>query len=258
LSPPSSPPDARAAALTWSGPVLAALGLVVIAAGLTAAGSPLARWILSETLAPVNVLPLVALGVAFGMIGLRASIAAHVLFALGIAGGVLAEDRLLFLLDRVPGAATHMFLTGPVTYLAAGVALVVSARSRAYAAPPAAAVFGAMIGLSTKLTDPSLHEPAYTWTPILIAFWMVLAVALSLRGFWRGWFPVFGRILGSWMLAIGLLYGGVALIPKTAPPPPAVALPPASAPGNEGAIPGLPVPEQPAPFPGGADRFRQP
>jgi hypothetical protein len=236
---------------------LAALGLIAIAAAaLTADSSPLARWILSDTLAPVNVLPLVALGVAFGLIGPRALLAALVLFGLGIAVGPLAEDRLLQLLYPIPGAATHLFLTGPVSYLAAGLALVVNARWRSYTAPPAAALFGVMSGLAIKLTDPSLHDPAFTFTPALTAVWIVLAVALTLRGFWRDWFLVFGRILGSWMLAIGLLYGGAALIPKKAPPPPAVALPPAAAPGAERAIPGLPAPEQPSPFPGGD--FKQP
>ena len=250
MSPRFSPPDA----LTWTGPVLAALGLIAIAVAALAPSlrdAPLARWILSETLAPVNVLPLVALGAVFGLIGRRALLTALALFALGIAAGVLAEDRLLQLLYPIPGAATHLFLTGPISYLAAGVALVVSARWRSYVAPPAAFVFGAMAGLAVKLTDPSLHEPAYTVTPVLIVVWIALAVALTLRGFWRNWFLVFGRILGSWMLAIGLLYGGAALIPKKTPPPPAVALPPAAAPGGERAIPGLLAPEQPSPFPGG-------
>lgn len=238
---------------------MAALGLIAIAAAALVPGlreSQLARWILSETLAPVNVLPLIGLGAAFGLIGLRALLAALVLFALGIAAGLLAEDRLLQLLYPIPGAATHLFLTGPISYLAAGVALVVSARWRTYAAPPAAALFGAMTGLAVRLTDPSLHERAYTFTPVLAVVWIVLAVALGLRGFWRSWFLIFGRILGSWMLAIGLLYGGAALVPKRVAPPPAVALPPASAPGGERAIPGLPAPEGPSPFPG--EGFKQP
>ena len=231
---------------------MAGLGLIVGAAAAAIAGqSPLARWVVGETLAPVNVLPLVALGVAFALLGARALIAALSLFALGIAGGLYAEDALLRLLDHVPGAATHLFLTGPIAYLAAGAALVVSARWRAFVAPPAALVFGAMLGLTIRIADPSLHDPAYTWLPVTIAGWIVGAVALIVRGFWRQWFLVFGRILGSWMLAIGLLYGGASLVPRKAPPPPAVALPPASGAGSENAIPGLPAPAEPAPLPDG-------
>jgi hypothetical protein len=240
---------------------LAALGLIAIAAvALFAGQSPLARWTLSETLAPARVLPLLGLGAAFALIGARPLLAALVLFALGIAGGLLAEDRLLWALDTVPGAATHLFLTVPIAYLAAGAALIASARWREWLGPLCAAIFGAMLGLTIKLTDPSLHEPAYSWTPALIALWMVGAVSLTLRAFRRGWFAIFGRILGSWLVAIGLLYGGASVVPKRQPPPPAAALPPASAssPGSERAIPGLPAPNQPAPFPGGGDRFRKP
>jgi hypothetical protein len=239
---------------------LAALGLIAIAAAFATANvSPLAGWTLNETLAPVRVLPLVALGAAFALLRPRALLAALALLAIGIAGGLFVEDRLLWLLDTVPRAATHMFLTGPISYLAVGLALVVGASWRNWLAPPAAAIVGAMIGLTIRLTDPSLHQPVFTWTPVLIAVWTVLAVTLCLRGFWRDWFPIFGRILGSWMLAIGFLYGGVSVAPKTARlPPPAAALPPVTAPGNEGAIPGLPVPGEMPTFPGGVERFRQP
>jgi hypothetical protein len=211
---------------------------------------------LTETLAPARVLPLVGLAAAFALIGARAAIAALLLCGLGIAVGIAAEDRLLAILDMVPRAATHLFFTGPISYLAAGAALVSSTRWRAWLTPPAAMIVGAMLALTIKLTDPSLHEPAFTWTPVLIAFWIIAAMSLTLRAFRRGWFAIFGRILGSWLLAIGLLYGGASLVPpKRQPPPP---LPPASAPGAERAIPGLPVPDEPAPFPGGGERFRQP
>jgi hypothetical protein len=223
LSPRSLPPDARAAA-RWSGPALAGLGILAIAAAaLVGNANPLARWMLTETLAPARVLPLVGLGAVFALIGLRALAAALALFALGIVAGIAGQDRLLAMLDLVPRAATHLFFTGPISYLAAGAALVAGARWRDWLTPVAALIVGAMLALTIKLTDPSLHEPAYTWTPVLIAFWIVAAVTLTLRAFRRGWFSIFGRILGSWLLAIGLLYGGASLVPpKRQPPPPAV------------------------------------
>jgi hypothetical protein len=238
---------------------LAALGILSIAAIALLPGlgdSPLGRWTLTETLAPVRTLPLVGLAAAFALISARTAIAALLLFALGIAGGLVVQDRLLAILDLVPRAATHLFFTGPISYLAAGAALVASARWRTWLTLPAALIFGAMLALTITMTDPSLHEPAYTWTPVLIAFWIVAAVTLTLRAFRLGWFTIFGRILGSWLLAIGLLYGGASLVPpKRQPPPPAMALPPA-APGAERVIPGLPVPDEP--LPGGSERFRQP
>ena len=219
MFPRSSPPNARTA-LKWSGPVLAGLGVgAIFMAVMIASESPLARWILAETLAPARVLPLIGFGAGLALLGARALIAALLLLGFGIAAGLFAEDRLLAILDLVPHAATHLFLTGPIAYLATGATLVASARWREWLAPIMAAIFGAIVALTVKLTDPSLHEAAFTWTPVLIAFWIVGAIALTLRAFWRSWFPVFGRILGSWLLAIGLLYGTASVVPITAPPP---------------------------------------
>jgi hypothetical protein len=233
LSPHSSPPEARLAR-AWPGAALAAIGLVAIGAALLPPlnDNPLARWILADTLAPARVLPLLGFGAALALIGRLASAVALLLFALGVACGLFAQDRLLALLDFIPGAATHMFLTEPISYLAAGAALIASARWRAWLAPAAAPVFGAMLGLTIRLTDPSLHEPAFTWMPLLAACWIVATVTLTLRAFRRGWFSTFGRIFGSWLLAIGLLYGAVSLTPPKAGPPPA-ARPPADAPARQ-------------------------
>jgi hypothetical protein len=202
---------------------LAALGIIVAALALipVTKQSPLARWILSETLAPAQVLPLVGLGAAFALVGPRIFAAALLLFGSGIFAGLAAEYWLLWALDAIPRAATHLFLTGPISYLAAGIALVVGARWRSLAAPVAAVVAGAMWALTIRLTDPSLHEFAFTFVPVMAAFWIVAAASLTLRAFRRDWFAIFGRILGSWLLAIGLLYGGASLLPPRAPPAPA-------------------------------------
>jgi hypothetical protein len=263
LSPRSSQPDARATALRWSGPVLAALGLVTIAALAllpAAKENPLARWLLTETLAPAHVLPLIGLGVAFALVGVRLFTAALVLFAFGIAGGLRGEYWLLWTLDLIPGAAMHLFVTDPIAYLAAGVALIAGTRWRTYVAPVAAIVVGATLALTIRLTDPSLHALAFTFAPVLAAFWIVTAVSLTLRAFRRGWFPIFGRILGSWLIAIGILYGGASLLPKREPPPPTTPLPssPEPMPGPDSTIPGLPIPGEPGPFPSGTNRLRQP
>ncbi len=238
---------------------MAGLFALGVAALLPAAdANPLARWILADVLTPERMLPLVGLGAACALVGARSLAAALLLFALGIAGGLWAEDRLLRLLDHVPQAATHLFFAGPIAFLAVGAALAAGARLWSWLTPIAALIVGAMLALVIKLTDPSLHAPAYTWAPLLLACWIIAAVTLTLRAFRQRWFAVFGRILGSWLLAIGLLYGGAALLPKRAPPPPAVA--PAASPENaplpgfDRTIPGLPAPAQPAPFPGGAER----
>jgi len=221
---------------------LAGLGVIGIAAiALMASASPLARWTLAETLAPQRVLPLLGLGAAFGMGGARTLGAAFLLLGVGLIVGFAAQDRLLQMLDVFPQAAIHLFMTGPISYLAAGAALASGKRLGTWLTPITALVVGAMLALVIKLTDPSLHEPAYTWTPVLIAFWIVGGVSMTLRAFWRSWFAIFGRILGSWLLAIGLLYGGASLVPKRQPPP-AAPLPEFNQP-----IPGFPGKDQQQP-----------
>jgi hypothetical protein len=166
----------------WSGPALAVIGLAAIAAAALLPGlreSPLGQWTLMETLAPARVLPLIGLGAAFGLLAGRAIIAALLLFGIGVVIGLVAEDRLLWALDSVPRAATHLFMTSPISYLAAGAALVASKRGRSIVAPVAAIIVGAMLALIIKLTDPSLHEPVFTWTPVLIAVWIVVSVSLN-------------------------------------------------------------------------------
>jgi hypothetical protein len=228
---------------------LAALGLLGIAAmALLANKSPLARWILTDTLAPQRVLPLIGLGAACALAGPQAYAVALLLFVLGIIGGNAAQDWLLWILYRLPQAPTHLFLTGPISYLAVGAALVPGARLRARVLPIAALVAGAMLALVIMWTDPSLHEPVYMWLPALAGFWIIVAVSLTLRAFRHGWFPIFGRILGSWLLAIGLLYGAASLMPKREPPLPAM---PSGGTPQAG-------PDANRTIPDGAERIRRP
>ncbi len=265
MSPLSSPPDARARIFTvaqkWSGPGLIALGLLAVAMiALLARQNPFVRWILSDVFAPERVLPLIGLGAACGLVGARIFGAVLLLFGLGIVIGSVGQDWLLWVLYNVPEGPTHLFLTGPISFLVIGLALAPGARLLPWLLPIAAVVAGGMLSLAIMLTDPSLHEPAFTWTPVLVAYWIVAAVSLTLRAFRRGWFPVFGRILGSWLIAIGLLYGGASLAPILKPPPPPTNTMQESTRGAEmnRTIPGLPAPEPPGFFPGGVERPPQP
>lgn len=200
-------------ALIWSGPILAVLfALGVLALMAAASASPLARWVLGDVLTPERILPPLGLGVLLGLIGTRPLVAAILLFALGIAAGLLAQDALLWLLDTLPRASMRMFYTGPIAFLAVGLALAVGERHRSWLAPLAALIAGATLMLTIRMTDPSLREPAYTLTPLLVAAWIAAAAALTLWLFPRHWCPVCARIFGSWLLAVGLLYGGVGIL----------------------------------------------
>jgi hypothetical protein len=149
---------------------------------------------------------------------------------------------------------------GPISCLAIGIALVPGARLLPWLLPISSIIAGAMLSLAIFLNDPSLHEPAFILMPVLAAFWTVAAVALTVRAFLRSWFAIFGRILGSWLVAIGLLYGGASLLPVLEPPPPMTDTSRESTRGAEvnRTIPGRPEPEQPAFSPGGFEKPPQP
>jgi hypothetical protein len=216
-------PRVSAIGLRWSGPTLCVLGLIGIAViALMATESPFAGWFLFHAFAPERVLPLIGFGTACGLVGARLFGATLVLFGLGIAIGFVGQSQLIETIYTVSDGPTYLFLTGPISALAVGLALAPGMRLLPWLLPVAAIIGGTMLALAIFLTDPSLHDPLFTWTPLVAAVWIVLAVALTLRAFPRRWFAIFGRILGSWLLAIGLLDGGASLLPILKPSPPPV------------------------------------
>lgn len=202
----------------WSGPALAVLGLLMAGAmALTpAAGrSTLIWWILSSALAPERILPLIGLGAALALVDRRYSLGALALFGGGVAVGFFGKDWLLSVLEAIPRATSHHFLTGPISSVIVGVALVLpTARLRSWFLLIAAALAGCMLAIAIEVSDPSLRDIAIPLAGVVVGFWIVVAISLTVRTFWRIWFPIPARILGSWLVAIGLLYGGASLIPK--------------------------------------------
>jgi hypothetical protein len=209
------------AALRWSGPALAALGIAAMATtGLTAMRSPFAGWLLLHTLAPERMLPLIGLGLACGLVGGRVFAVTLVLFGLGIAGGFAAENWLLATIYDLAGGPTHLFMTEPIASIAIGLALIPGAWLLPWLLPAAAIIVGAMLALAVFLADPSMHDPLFIWTPLLAAVWVVAALALTINAFRQRWVMIFARIYGSWLVTIGLLFGGTSLELNFKPPPP--------------------------------------
>jgi hypothetical protein len=224
-------PGILATIAKWSGPGLAALGLLGAAATALApaAGrSTLTWWILTSALAPERVLPLLGFGVALALVDRRYSVGALVLFGVGVAVSFLSQHWLLSGLEAIPGATDHHFLTGPISSVTVGVTLVLpGARLRSWFLLIAAVVVGSMLAVAIEVTDPSLNDVAIPLAGVAVGFWIIAAISLTARAFRRAWFPIPARILGSWLLAIGLLYGSASLIPKqkSAFPPPAEPMP---------------------------------
>jgi hypothetical protein len=222
----------RMAALRrWSGPTLAIFGLVILGVIVlrpAAPESPLTWWIINSALALERVLPLIGLGVALAIVSARAFIAALLSFLIGICFGFIAQNWLLAITAKMPQAAMHLFLTGPIASVAVGLALISGARPLPIVLPVAALVAGTMLALAIVVTDPSLHDTTNAFVGILIGLWIIASVSLTIGAFRRAWFSIFARILGSWLIAIGMLYGSAALLPVHAPPQdlPESALPP--------------------------------
>jgi hypothetical protein len=251
LSPPSPPPERRAGAAgtpaRWSGPALAIIGAVILASVEflpATTQSTLAWWILTSALAPIRVLPLFGLGIAIGLNGGRPAIAALALFVAGMVLGFLTEDRFVAALAAFPRAASQDFLTGPLSCVAVGLSLAPAARLRKWLLPLAAIFAGAVSVFAIRVTDPSLHDPLIPLAGVLIALWIVVSSALTIHAYRRDWFVIPGRIVGSWLIAVGLLYGGTSLIPKRSPPLPVATPPQAPLPGLDRDVPGMSAPEQ--------------
>ncbi len=171
---------------------------------------------------------MVGIGVALALVDLRYCLAAFVLFGSGITVGFLAEDRLLSALEKVPQAMNHHFLTGPISSVTVGFALVLPGpRLRSWMLLFAAAVTGSLLAVAIKVTDPNLDDTAIPLAGVVVGIWIVVAISLTARVFQRGWFSIPARIFGSWLIAIGVLYGGISLVPKHNPPllPPPAPMP---------------------------------
>jgi hypothetical protein len=195
----------------WSGPVIAAFGLLLIVlTTLTQEQSLFGQWFLWQAIAPEQILPIVGLGFAFGLVSLRIFFTALALLIIGILGAFLAYDGVIFLLYIVWNPPSDYDLTGPISCLAAGLPLLSHERLRAWLLPVAAFVVGAMLAIAIFLNDPSEGDPLFICAPLVVAFWTIVSVSLTVRAFRHNWLVIFGRILGSWTVAIGVLYGGAS------------------------------------------------
>lgn len=207
------------------------------------------RWIVTRLLAPERALPLIGLAIAVSLAGRRSFFLGLLAFAAGGVIGFQARGLILSVLAGLPRAIEQDFMTGPILCLAAGLALVPGGRLRPVCTPLGALVGGVAAALAVKVTDPSFHDPTFPLVGTVIVAWLVLSVSLTARAFRRGWFTIAAPILGSWLLAIGLLYGGAAFARK----PPQLAAPLQPAPPQP--IPGAATRDAPL-FPETGDRTR--
>lgn len=195
----------------------------------------LSTWLRASAQAFDMTMPVLCFGVGTALVSRSRAILAVLFYLVGLWLGLAFTARIFAAIAVVPKAAAHQFLIGPLSLGIAGVTLILPDRVRSAAIPASGLLLGTAVALSIRLTDPSLHDPMIVSTGGVAAMWLVLSVGLTVRSFRREWFAIAGRILGSWMLTAGLLYGGVSLaLPGTS----SMTRPPAQA-GSGAAYPGF-------------------
>lgn len=158
------------------------------------------------------VLPLVGLGVALTSLTRRQTIACAIVLMYGVFIGVVGEHRLLATAALPPELARPFTYLGPLCCLAAGLALAPAGRLRRWLAPAATGLSGAALGFLAALHDPTVGDPRFAGGAAATGLWLVATPPAVLRWFDGPWLTIGGRILASWLVAIGLLLGASKLV----------------------------------------------
>jgi hypothetical protein len=248
----------------WIGPVVAIIGIAAIAAShfhLAADRTMLARGGLTVILSYERALPLLGLGCVLALMRPWQAALGAALAVLGLWVGFAAREWLIAAIVSGPATVGRLGLPGPISCLAAGLILAVPERLRSWLLPPAAITIGAMLAIGIKLVDPSFHDPNFLRGAIVASVWLVAATSLTGHLCNRPWFRIAIRIVGSWLIAIGLMLGAAMLLPRStignAPQPlPQTVDPPGST--DMGRRPGGTERPQVPSAPLGFDPLRQP
>jgi hypothetical protein len=194
------------------------LAIMALAMQDPGARGMVAGWALTNALSVERVAPLLGLGVALALLDRWRSWSAVAICVAGAVIGFNIRPWFMAALDGVPQAAAHLFLTGPISNVAAGLLLIAPQRARNWLFAPVALLAGAMLAVATGLTDPTVNGLVVSCAGVAIGVWIVVVAALVAGAIEHPWFLIAARIAGSWLLAAGLLYGSAALIPQRANP----------------------------------------
>jgi hypothetical protein len=187
--------------------------------------SMLERGALSVIFSYQRALALFGLGCALATVRSRDAALGAILAAVGVWLGFAFRDWLINAV--VSGSATtgRLGLPGPISCLFVGLVLASPQRLRAWLLPPAATLVGAMLAIGIKLVDPSFHDPNFVRGGVAAGVWLVGAVGLTVHLCYRPWLGIAMRIVGSWLIAIGLMLGAALFVSRPSigavPPQPA-------------------------------------
>ncbi|MBS0234850.1 MAG: hypothetical protein JSR99_15350 [Proteobacteria bacterium] len=107
----------------WIGPALGAfgaLGFVLLEREPPGSRTLISWWILERALSAENALPLVGFGVAIALLDRVQAAVVGSLFLIGTLMGFNNHRAFVTVMGFVPNAADHLFLSGPIALIAAG------------------------------------------------------------------------------------------------------------------------------------------
>ena len=203
--------------------------LIVAAAGLiawiAALGSPKADYVgTGLLLAPTNyglILPLLGFGAATAELDALLLIETLALFVAGLAVSASVSEGLLLAHQDVLSFIVRYPITNCVLALLSGLALLTGPRLKGIPIATAALLLGIAFGITIGLYSPGDDEARWFVAPAAIA-----GVALVLLGAYiacriqsGAWWRIARSILGSWLVAAGVLLAGFPLVPKKPEPP---------------------------------------
>jgi hypothetical protein len=194
---------------------------------------------------------------AFALLGFGLALARHsglgrwlslLIMAGGIASGVVGEADFA----NSSFVARHLFvlnLPGPLVCVIAGVALAVPLALQSWILPIFSAAVGILIGLGIGLAAPANELMAFAAGAALGSLSITAIPALLFPPIRAGWGRILTRIVGSWLIAIGVMLGGMRLVTAKSTLGALPSAPPAAAPLPPTAVPeAVPPPEAPRLF----------
>ena len=152
-------------------------------------------------------------------------------FAVALCAGIAGGPSLVEALSATPKRFDRIFLLGPISCIAAGLALIAPDLVSLWLLLPATAIAAGAFGLTSAVYDPGQGDWPFAVAAGLVATWIAGSIFLVGRLFRGAWFAIATRILASWLTAIGVFLGAAHLLPGKTPPLPT------ESPGQPAALP---------------------
>ena len=151
------------------------------------------------------VLAMLGLSLGVAMAATRRDFAAIVGVFLGVLLVMLTFFDPIFRVIFDSPLADYLFLVAPSAVMATGASLWLTGPWRQRALIVAAALVAFSFSLFVGLDDLGIGILDFTAGTVLCALWLVLAPALALRHFRGPWLKIPSRIVGSWLVVIGII-----------------------------------------------------